>query len=215
MGSGSESLSGTQKLELSNAVVALASKFSDVWTRNRLRTNYDEARRQLLSDENIWHYIEENERSIEDFDEIKKDLDLYLHGVQISSIVEPMTRVLNIVSSTAGVRVLSPVLREVNCRDSVEAVILAAWQLEVDPPIGKVSLKRAMGDYNGTHLFRVLLASHLLWRVFWHHYKTRGSVHFLSSATRILAPIGLVPPTKKIEQAKKGANPSAGDASND
>ena len=204
VGSGSESLSGNLKVELSNLVVHVAGKFSDVWTRNRLRTDYTEVRKDLLSDEKIWEYIEDNGHEEAAFQEVKKDLEVYLHGLEVNSIVEPMSRVLNTICSTAGVRVLSAVLKEVSPGDNVEAVIAAAWMLEVDPKAGKDALKAAMGDYDGSSLFRVLLASHLLWRVFWHHFKTPGAAHFLSSATRVLAPLGLIPAPKRVEQAKKG-----------
>jgi hypothetical protein len=204
VGSGSESLSGTSKVDLSNLVVHVAGKFSDVWTRNRLRTNYDDARQDLLSDENIWKYIEEHGHDEAAFLDVKRDLELYLHGLEVNSVVEPMGRVLNSICSTAGVRVLSAVLKEVSPRDSVEAIIAGAWFLEVDAQAGKERLKEAMQRYDGASLLRVLVASHLLWRVFWHHYNTPGAAHFLSSASRVLSPIGLKPAPKKVEQAKQG-----------
>lgn len=204
VGSGSESLSGNLKVELSNLVVHLAGKFSDVWTRNRLRTDYSQVRKDLLLDENIWKYIEEHGHGDAVFQEVKRDLEIYLHGLEVNSIVEPMSRVLNIICSTAGVRVLSAVLKEVTPRDDVEAIIAATWMLEVDPQAGKDALKAAMADYDGSALLRVLLASHLIWRVYWHHNRTPGAAHFLTSASRVLSPLGLIPAPKRVEQAKMG-----------
>lgn len=80
--------------------------------------------------------------------------------------------------------------------------------IEVDPEKGKESFKAALLDYKGAPLMRIVLASHLIWRVFWHHHKTTGSRHFVNSAKRALRPLGLAPTEKRIEHAKSGPNSS-------
>ena len=106
----------------------------------------------------------------------------------------------------AGVRVLEPILDELNADNDVEQVIRASWFMDVNPVRGKEAMKAALDKYGGANLMRLVLASHLLWRVFWHHYKTAGAAHFISSAQRSLAPLGLQPPAKRIEAVKKGVS---------
>ena len=210
IGSGSEALDAEAKQELAKLVLKLAAKFSDVWTRNRLRVNFDEVRSELLSDEKIWKYVEETGIDPKEFSTIKSELELFLHGAELNAIVEPMGRILWRISSTAGVQVLAPILENLDADDPIERVIRGSWYMDVDPRRGKEILKAALADYKGSPLFRIVLASHLLWRVFWHHYKTAGATHFLTTAQRALAPIGLVPAPKRLEQVKQGPNAKNG-----
>ena len=210
IGSGSEALDGPTKKELGNLVLGLAAKFSDVWTRNRLRVDFVKARAELLSDDAIWQYLDDAGMDKNAFDEIKTELELFLHGAEFNAIVEPMGRILWRISSSAGVQVLAPILDTLEPTDIIERVIRGSWYMDVDPRRGKDALKSALSDYKGSPLFRIVLASHLLWRVFWHHYNTPGSPHFLASARRALGPIGLVPAPKRIEQVKLGPNAERG-----
>ena len=204
VGAGSESLSGDAKVTLGCLVLETGEKFSDLWTRNRLRTDFSSMRNDLLSDNNIWSIIEEAGADANQFDEIKKDLDVYIHSFELNFMLEPMGNVLWRTSALAGARVLGPVIDDVQYSSPIQRVIRSVWLSEVDPERGRESLKNALSDYNGSPLFRLTIASHLLWRVFWHHYQTIGAQHLVNSAKRALRPLGLAPAERQIEQAKKG-----------
>lgn len=208
VGSGSESLEGETKVKIAHSVVQVAHKFSDIWTRNRARVDFDEMRSELLNDEKIWQFLEEHDIDGNIFEAVKRDIELSIYGAELNSIIEPMSRVLWRVCSIAGVKVLQPVIEEVQAKDTIEEVIVATWLHDVDPVRGKSALKEAMRDYSGAPVLRILLASHLLWRVFWHHHKTAGASHFISSVDRMLSPLGMQPSTKRIEQVKRGATRS-------
>ena len=204
VGSGSESMTGECKRELAQHVLLVGSKFADIWTRNRLRVDFDQAKSDTLSDEKIWKFIEETGAPEEAYAVIKSELSIMFHGFEINYMAEPMGRVLGRISSMAGVKVLEPVLSDLKARDGIEEVILSSWFMDVNPIRGKEALKEALSSYDGSNLLRLVLASHLLWRVFWHHYQTAGAIHFVAGAKRALAPLGLTPPSKRIEAANKG-----------
>lgn len=208
VGSGSESLDGSTKIELANCVVRVAHKFSDIWTRNRARVDFDQLRTELLDDQKIWKFLEDHEIDGATFEAVKRDIELSLYGAELSSIMEPLSRVLWRVCSIAGVKVLQPVIDEVTTTDAIGEVIAATWLHDVDPIRGKLALKDAMKNYDGAPSLRLLLSSHLLWRVFWHHHKTAGASHFISSVDRMLAPLGMQPSSKRIEQVTRGATRS-------
>ena len=204
VGSGSESIGGDGKLLLAKQVLSLGSRFSDIWTRNRLRINFEEMRNEALSDENIWRMVEQLGAESAQFDAMKRDLQMFLHGFELNTILEPMGRVLWRISSVAGVKVLVPVLDKVQGDDEIEDIIRSAWMIDIDPERGRNSFKKSLANYSGAPLLRVVLASHLLWRAFWHHYKTAGSRYFVNSARRALRPLGLAPSPERIEEAKQG-----------
>lgn len=204
IGSGAEALDGRVKAKLAELVLGVATKFSDVWTRNRLRTDFNEVRAALLSDEQIWKYVSEAGLEEEAFAAIRTELTMALHGAELNRIIDPMGRVLWRVSAAAGVKVLAPILAEAETTDPVMRIFRASWMMDVDSEAGRDAMKAALNAYKGNPLLRMVLANHLLWRVYWHHYKTARSRHFVDEAKRALSLFGLAPSNKRIEQIKKG-----------
>jgi nucleoside phosphorylase len=204
IGSGAEALGGDTKVRFANQTLGLAAKFSDIWTRNRLRADFSKARQEMLSDDQIWRYLEETGADPSSFESIKSELELFIHGAELNAVLDPLGRVLWRISATAGVKVLAPVLAESTSTDPMRRIIRASWLMDVDPEKGKAAMKSALSEYKGSDLLRLVLANHLLWRVFWHHYKTAGAIHFVNSAKRALSPMGLVPGQKRLEQVRKG-----------
>lgn len=204
VGSGAEALDGEIKSTLAKLVVSLASKFSDVWTRNRLRIDFAETRAAILSDESIWQYVNDAGLNPDSIDEVRSELEIALHGAELNAILDPMGRVLWRVSSAAGVRVLAPILAELETDDPIERVMRASWMMDVDFLQGKDAMKAALNSYKGSALLRLVVANHLLWRVYWHHYRTVGSPYFVTEARRALGPLGLSPSEKRLEQVERG-----------
>jgi nucleoside phosphorylase len=205
VGSGSESISGDDKVKLAGLILGIAEKFSDLWTRNRMRIDFAAMRNDLLADENVWNVIEEYSIDDSEFDKVKADLQMFIHVFELNTILEPMGRIYSRIANTAGSRVLLPVMERVSPIGEIQRLIRSTWLLEISPESGKDSLKNALGEYGGSPLMRIVLASHLLWRVYWHHYKTSGARHFVNSARRALRPIDLAPPEKLLGSARKGA----------
>lgn len=204
VGAGSESLSGARKLELAGLTLTTADKFIDVWTRNRLRIDFEEMREELLSDENVWELMEELASPEEDFERVRSDLGAFLHSVELNTIAEPMGRVLWLISSLAGAKVLAPVLNKTQPGTGLEAIIRGVWQLEIDAQQGKEALKSALSDYKGSPVARLGIANHVLSRAYWHHYKTASATHFITAARRALRPLSLQPSEEKIKRITKG-----------
>ena len=204
IGSGSESLGGVRKLELAEITLRCGDKFVDVWTRNRLRVDFSEIREDLLSDESIWELMDELGAPDEDFNQIRSDLGAFLHGVELNTIAEPLSRVLWRISSVAGAKVLAPVLSKAKPQGGIQALIKGAWFLEIDPEKGKESLKQAFANYGGSPVARLAIAGHVLGRAYWHHYKTASSIHFITAARRALRPISLVPSSENIKRITGG-----------
>lgn len=204
IGSGAEALSGSAKEKLAYLSLGISEKFADTWTRNRLRIDFKTARNDLLGDDHIWKIIEDTGADPSDFKKIKFELELYLHAVELNTVLEPLGRILWRISATAGVKVLAPVLDGTKVDDPLQKIIRACWCLDVSPMQGAQDLKSALAEYRGSSLARIIIASHLLGRLYWHHYKTASADFFVLSARRLLTPIGLRPSPDRLEQATKG-----------
>lgn len=205
VGSGSESLQGDEKLNLAELVLKTGEKFSDVWTRNRLRIDFSEMRNDMLSDDNVWKIVEQFGVEDDQFEAIKRDLQIFIHGFELNTMLEPMGRVLWRVSATAGVRVLAPVLNMVRPEGDIQKILRSAWMMDINAERGRDLFKESLGEYKGAQLMRIVLATHLLWRVFWHHHKSTGSRHFVNTARRALRPLGLSPTRDHLQKVERGA----------
>lgn len=157
-------MDGRVKADLAELVLGVATKFSDVWTRNRLRTDFDEVRAALLSDERIWQYVSEAGLEEEAFAAIRTELTMALHGAELNTVIDPMGRVLWRVSAASSVKVLAPILLEAKAADPVMRIFRASWLIDVDSEAGKDAMKAALNAYKGNPLLRMVLANHLLWR---------------------------------------------------
>lgn len=198
VGSGSESISGDEKVKLATLVLRVGERFSDIWTRNRLRIDFSAMRNDILSDDNIWSVMEEFDIDASQYDNVRSDLQMFIHSLEMNAILEPMGRIYSRIATSAGSRVLAPVLERVEPEGLIQRLIRSTWLMEVNSERGRDSLKNALADYNGSPLMRIVLASHLLWRNFWHHYKTSGAKHFVNSARRALRPIKMAPAEKLV-----------------
>ena len=78
------------------------------------------------------------------------------------------------------------------------------WWIDANSVTGRRAFKTALAEYSGDGLLRLVLANHFLLRVFWHHYRTAAAQRFIDSAKRALAPLGLAPQEKRIEEVKRG-----------
>lgn len=206
VGSGAESIKGDYKVQLAETVLELADRFTDIWTRNRQRVDFDNVRSELLKDEKIWEFMETIGAEEGAYDKVKLDLELFLDQLAIYNTLDPMRRVIWRICASAGSPLLAPVLSEIEPKSSIESIIKACWIMDVSPEKGSSPMKSALNSYKGSSLIRLVLANHFIARVYWHYYRTVRSPLFLQSARKALAPLGLKPGENKIKQAQKGAN---------
>ena len=194
---------GEQKQALARSVLALGGLFSDIWTLNRLRVDFQKVRDELLSDTKVKEALTELGLELSKFGALKADLETFVYEAELNTVLNPMVHVLGRIGSSAGVRVLAPVISQLPCATDVEAVIRACWLMDTDPAAARETIKSAMADYSGNPLMRFVVASYLLWQAYWLHAKTVRADYFIGSARKALAPIGLIPAVDRTAKIKR------------
>jgi nucleoside phosphorylase len=204
IGSGAETLRGPAKNELAGRVLGLAEVFTDLLTRNRLRVDFDGVKSELLAEENVRSFLDQVGAPHTELENVRGSLELFLRGFELNYLCGPVASVLWRIGSTGCSAVLWPVVSGAKPTSTIGNVFKAAWSMDVDPVRGRSLMKGAFDDYRGADLFRLIVANHLLARLYWHHYGTSGSTPLAESAKYVLGPIRLQPTEKRIEAAKRG-----------
>jgi hypothetical protein len=192
IGSGAERLDGTVKVKAAKLLLTSSERFVHYWTENRLEVGYSSLRSELLSDESVNEIIEQFELFEPDREKIRASLAVFLTDQELSALSGPLATVLYRNANYAGVRALKPVLDRVAAENEIEALIRGAWYMEVEAEQGTKVIKGALRDYRGAELFRLVLANHLMWRVFWHHWQLKSRTIFVDIAKSTLRGVGLL-----------------------
>lgn len=191
LGSGAERLDRKAKMEAAQKLLSVSERFLHFWTLDRLRVNFAELREELLSDESIAKMIEQFDLFEDAHDEIKDNLGLFLDDQELRALSGPLASILDRISSYAGVRSLKPIVEEIKTSDATEALLRGAWFMDVESKAGKKVLKHALQQYKGSELLRLVLATHLVRRLFWHHWEKNPKSDFTDVARYSIKPMGL------------------------
>jgi hypothetical protein len=199
LGSGAEHLRRGAKRELAKQIVRLASTIIDVWTRGHASVDFERIRNDYLSDEGLRGLLEDQEEDI-DPKELKSTLNTLIDALEYSYLSEPYRRVLNTLCEQARHKALAVSIENVQVQGEMENVIHATWLADIDHNRGKARLKKAITDLPQAAFLRVNLASQLLTRVFWSHWKKEVRLSLLDIALGALRPVKLRLDVGKIQR---------------
>ncbi len=203
IGSGAERLDGDVKSALSASLLTVSEKFLHHWTLDRQRIDFNGLRKKLLSDEAIDSLIEQMELYVDEREEVRENIALFIDDQEMKSLSSPLATILERISSSAGVRSLKPIVENLEPKNEIEALLRGSWYMDVEPNRGKAILKNALQNYKGSELFRLVLANHLMWRMFWHHWQKSSKNKFLEASRYSLKPMGLTT-ADRFEPPHKG-----------
>lgn len=192
VGSGAERLDGEVKIRSASLLMSLSERFCHYWTLNRLEIDFSSLRKELLSDESVKSIIEQFELFGDDQERVRSSLALFLMDQELTSLSTPIATVLYRLANYAGVRTLKPVIDSIRPANEIEALLRAAWYMDVEAISGRRAMKSALSNYKGSDLIRFVLANHLTWRVFWHHWQHDSKRAFVQVSKRILLGLGFV-----------------------
>lgn len=201
IGSGSEQLSTRHKEEAVAKTLKIFDRFSHYWTLNRLEIDFDALREDILSDEMIDQIVEDLEGVEVDRADIFHSLSVFLDDQELRVLGGPLNNLLSRLAHYAGVRSLKPVLEKAPANNVMEAIGRDTLLMDVEHAAGKRSLKQSLSRYKGSDFLRLIVANHLVMRVYWHHWKRDSRGDFMEAADYALRPMKLVTSDKHRNKA--------------
>ena len=119
-------------------------------------------------------------------EEVRAFLDGFLDFVEFTILSMPFRQVVGYLCELAQNCVLTTSLERVVLDDEFDRVLHAVWLLDVNAERGYHALKSSLKKMPQSMFFRLNLASHLLTRAYWSHWRVADRLLLLDSAAETL-----------------------------
>lgn len=181
LGSGAEYLSADLKLQIASRLLTIGSAIIHFWTSLSSSINFreieTELRRSLDEIEN-----EDSELKVE----LDQSLSRLIEILELTILAEPFRRVIHQLCECGGHKVLATSVSKVAGHSVMDRLIHAIWLAELEPKNGIQALKKIFRDLPPAVFLRVMMATHLLTRVYWNHWKRDDRLALLDAAAESL-----------------------------
>lgn len=214
LGSAAEHLRAETKEKLAGMLIEMVSLLSHIWTEIYTSVDFDAIRADFTSDESI-KSLSDGSEDKRDIKEIKKQIEAMVDLLEFSILAVPLRRLFHILCERARLRVLAASVEKANVNGYIENLTHALWLADIDGRRGNDALLKAMKDLPTSPFLRILVADHLLARVYWNQSEMSDRLRFLDAAEIALKPLLSLPKSEIKRQivASSGNSDSDRDGS--
>ncbi|MDT3684970.1 MAG: hypothetical protein RO009_08005 [Pseudorhodoplanes sp.] len=188
LGSAAEHLRAETKERLSGMLVELLSLLAHVWIELYTNVDFDALRKDFTSDENLKPLLNGSEDKA-DLTETRRQVESMADLLEFSILAAPLRRLLHILCERARLRVLAVSVEKAVVTSEVEKLAHALWLADIDGKRGHNALMRAMKDLPPSPFLRIVVATHLMTRVYWNQSEMSDRLRFLDAAEIALGPV--------------------------
>jgi hypothetical protein len=190
LGSGAERLEAETKRKLVAKTIRLSALILDHWTRESAAVDYGPLKIDLLEDEGLLRSLADS-GSDADLADAKRTVDGLVDILEYSFVSQPFRALVQGLCEEARDSVLAESIINTNVEGLMENLIKSVWLSDLDTSEGVKGLNKALKALPAAKLLRMILASHLLTRVYWRHWDKDSRLRLLSVAQESLKAAGL------------------------
>jgi nucleoside phosphorylase len=188
LGSGAERLEAKTKRNLIRRVIRLTALIVEDWTRESAATDYKRLKQDMMQDDDLLGTLA-NSKS--DADIAKRTIDGLVDLLEFSFITQPFRMLIQGLCEEARDTVLAESVVNTPVEGLPENLIRSLWLADLDAPTGAKSLTRVIKELPPAKWLRMILASHLITRVYWRHWDKDNRLKLLATAQEVLKGAGL------------------------
>lgn len=189
LGSGVERIPASAKRDLISRVVHLAGLIIDRWTRVHQSVDFAVLKSEMMGDADFVASLAKSD-SEEHVAEAKTVIDSLVDLLEYVWIAQPFRRMIETLCEEAREKVLAESLRNAKIDGEPDRLIHSIWLADIDPKTGRQSLLKSIKELPDSMFLRVVIASHLMTRVFWKHWKADDRLVLLEAANETLKAVG-------------------------
>jgi nucleoside phosphorylase len=187
LGAGAEHLKADTKQQICTAVVEMAATLSHAWTEAYSKVDFEELRKDFTSDENV-RSINAGASEQIDLEETRRQIGSLVDLLEFSLLAAPLRRLLDYLCEAARLRVLAVSVEKAEPKGAVQAMVHAAWLADIEGRRGHKRLNEAIKDLPPSPFLRVVIATHLMTRVYWNQSDKEDRLKLLDAAELALSP---------------------------
>ena len=177
LGSAAEHLRAETKEHLSAMLVQVASLLAHVWTEAYSRVDFKELRAEFTADEKLSSLLNGSESEAERA-EIRRQVESLVDLLEFSVAAAPLRRLLHHLCERARLGVLTVSIERSQVEGKVEKLVHALWLADIHGKRGHQNLMQTMKDLPASPFLQIVVATHLMTRVYWNQSDPQESPHF-------------------------------------
>lgn len=199
LGAGAERLDAGVKRKLISDIVRLACQIVDGWTRQHLNVDFSALKVELLSDPKVISALSKSE-SEADLADARLLAGNLVDLMEFVWIATPFRRTMETLCEEAREKVLVESLANSVVSGDMDKLVHGIWLADVASQKGKKELTNAIKQLPDAHFLRVLIATHLMTRVYWKHWNKGDRLELLDAASEMLQGVGFAVDQGKIRR---------------
>ncbi|MGB3643350.1 MAG: hypothetical protein WBA15_02625 [Mesorhizobium sp.] len=181
LGSAAEHLKADTKQQLATLLIQSSSLLVHAITHAYARVDFTAMREDFTSDDSMRRMLNGSfEES--DKEETKRQIESLVDLLEFSMLAGPMRRLLQYLCERARLRVLAGSVERAEPTDEIDRLIHALWFADIDGKRGHKGLVKAMKELPASPFLRIVVATHLMTRVYWNQADKQDRHRFLDAA---------------------------------
>ena len=189
LGSGAERLEAPVKRLLIQKIVKLSCFIIDDWTRSQLTVDFAKMKTDLTeNDETLRGFAATQDMN--DLSSIKKTVENVIDLMEYQILTLPFVFVISTLCEEARDNVLAESVVNSELDEEFATLIKSMWLSDIKVSEGKAQLRSAIKALPRAGFLRVNVASHLIARAYWKHWRKDDRLALLDAANECLKPLG-------------------------
>ncbi|MCB1467065.1 MAG: hypothetical protein KDK08_07965 [Rhizobiaceae bacterium] len=186
LGAGAEDLSGEIKQTLAELLVELGGVIVHRWTTANAAVDFAQIKADLTSDDSIAELVGDSDNNIA---EMRQKVEGVVDILEFAFLAEPTRRILGHLCEGARQKVLATSVERARHNGLVNELIHGAWLSDIDSDRGEKLLADTVRNLPPSPFLRLVLATHLLTRVYWNHWRKEDRLKLLDLAAEVIQPM--------------------------
>lgn len=188
LGSAAEHLRAETKEKLSSLLIDKVGLLSHAWTEAYTRVDFSVLRKEFTSDD-VLKSIQNGSDDKAELEETRRQVESMVDLLEFSLLAAPLRRLLSHLCERARLRVLAVSVEKASVDGEVQKLVHAMWLADIDGRRGQSALMDAVKGLPTSPFLRIVVATHLMTRVYWNQSDPIDRRRFLDAAEVALKPI--------------------------
>lgn len=186
LGAGAEDLNGSLKQDIAQQLVELGTSIIHRWTLVNSKVDFEAIKLEMTSDQSMSEIMGDTSYDIADLRvRIAGVVDLF----EFAFLAEPARRILGHLCDGARQKVLAVSVERARPAGLINEIFHGAWLSDIDGERGGALLTEVMRKLPNAPFLRMIIAIHLLTRVYWSHWRKEDRMRLLDLAAELMKPI--------------------------